>query len=104
MVYEARDGGLTPFFDAVTESPLMRSDQLRHLLREGTASQSAPFIHRSSYDCWFAGLHAKDGFLYMTYRNQNSACEITHNQLPLTERVQTDDVTKQSLDDFGSTL
>ena len=65
MVYESPDGALTPFFDAVTESPLMQSGQLRHLLREGTAAQSAPFIHRSNYDCWFAGLHAEDGFLYM---------------------------------------
>ena len=65
MVHEAPDGALTPFFDAVTESPLMQSGQLRHLLREGTAAQSAPFIHRSNYDCWFAGLHAEDGFLYM---------------------------------------
>ena len=65
MVYEASDGALTPFFDVTVESPLMQSSQLRHLLREGTASQSAPFIHRSGYDCWFAGFHAEDGFLYM---------------------------------------
>ena len=51
MVYQAPDGALTPFFEGVAESPLMRSDQLRHLLRKGTACQNAPFIHRSDYDC-----------------------------------------------------
>lgn len=65
MVYEAPDGALTPFFEGVAESPLMRSAALRDLLRAGAGAQSAPFIHRSDFDCWFAGLHAEDGFLYM---------------------------------------
>ena len=65
MVYEAADGALTAFFDTVDDSPLMRSAELRQFLRNGTASQSAPFLHRSSYDCYFAGIRVETGFLYM---------------------------------------
>lgn len=65
LVYEAPDGTLTAFFDAVKESPLMRSEGLRYLLREGTAGQSAPFLHRTDDDCYFAGLRAEVGYLYM---------------------------------------
>ena len=65
MVYEAADGSLTAFFDTIDDSPLMRSAELRQLIRNGTASQTAPFLHRSSYDCYFAGIHTENGFLYM---------------------------------------
>lgn len=65
MVYEAADGSLTAFFDTIDDSPLMRSAELRQLIRNGTASQTAPFLHRSSYDCYFAGIRAENGFLYM---------------------------------------
>ena len=65
LVYEGPDGGLTPFFDTVDESPLMQSERLRALMRQGTAAQSAPFLRRSSYECYFAGLRSGEGFLYM---------------------------------------
>ncbi len=65
LVYEGPDGSLTPFFDTVAESPLMQSSRLRDIMRQGTAAQSAPFLRRSSYDCYFAGLRAGEGFLYM---------------------------------------
>lgn len=65
MVCEAPNGELIPFFETISESPLMQSEALRKLLREGTAAQHAPFLHRSDFDCWFAGLRAEDGFLYM---------------------------------------
>ncbi len=65
LVYEGPDGLLIPFFDTVAESPLMQSERLRDIMREGTASQTEPFLRRSSYDCYFAGLRAEGGYLYM---------------------------------------
>lgn len=65
IVYEAADGTLVPFFDTVAESPLMQSQRLRALMREGTAGQTAPFLHHTSYDCYFAGLRTEGGVLYM---------------------------------------
>ena len=65
IVYEAADGTLVPFFDTVAESPLMQSQRLRALMREGTAGQTAPFLRHTSYDCYFAGLRTEGGALYM---------------------------------------
>lgn len=65
LVYEAPDGSLTAFFDSTHDSPLMQSEKLRLLMREGTMSQSGPFLRSNRFDCYFAGLRAGDGFLYM---------------------------------------
>ena len=65
IVYEAADGSLTPFFDNSKESPLMQSQALRQIMREGTAAQSSIFLRHNTYDCYFAGLHAGDGYIYM---------------------------------------
>lgn len=65
LVYEEADGALEPFFDTVAESPLMQSQRLRDLMRKGTAGQAVPFLRRTSYDCYFAGLRAEGGALYM---------------------------------------
>lgn len=65
MVYEASDGTLTPFFDNVAESPLMQSENLRRLMREGTMTQSGPFLRHNAQDCYYAGLRTGEGLLYM---------------------------------------
>ena len=65
LVYEAPDGSLTAFFDSTPDSPLMQSQKLRQLMREGILGQSGPFLRSNQFDCYFAGLRADDGFLYM---------------------------------------
>ena len=65
IVYEAPDGALTAFFDNTKESPLMQSQALRQIMRDGTAAQSSIFLRHNTYDCYFAGLHADEGYLYM---------------------------------------
>ncbi len=65
LVYEAPDGSLTAFFDSIPDSPLMQSQKLRQLMREGILGQSGPFLRSNQFDCYFAGLRADDGFLYM---------------------------------------
>ena len=65
LVYEAPDGSLTAFFDSTPDSPLMRSQKLRQLMREGILGQSGPFLRSNQFNCYFAGLRADDGFLYM---------------------------------------
>ena len=65
LVYEAPDGSLTAFFDSTPDSPLMQSQKLRQLMRDGILGQSGPFLRSNQFDCYFAGLRADDGFLYM---------------------------------------
>jgi AraC-like DNA-binding protein len=65
LVYEATDGTLTAFFDNVDESPLMQSANLRRILREGSAGQSAPFLWHNEQDCYFASIRTEDGILFM---------------------------------------
>ena len=65
LVYEAPDGSLTAFFDSTPDSPLMQSEKLRQLMREGILGQPGPFLRSNQFDCYFAGLRADDGFLYM---------------------------------------
>ena len=65
LVYEASDGTLTAFFDILSQSPLMQSDGLRRILREGCEMQKAPFIHFDEYNCYFAGIKTSEGHLYM---------------------------------------
>ena len=65
LVYEEADGSLTAFFDNTDESPLMCSSEIRKILRAGCMSQTAPFFHRDSFDCCFAGFHAGEGILMM---------------------------------------
>ena len=65
LVYESEDGSMMPFFDAVDESILMHSADLRMQLRNGISGQTFPFMFRADEDCWFASLHADSGILYM---------------------------------------
>ena len=65
IVYEAADGEITAFFDNSAESPLMQSPALRRLMREETEAVKGIFLRHNPDDCYFAGLHAGDGFLYM---------------------------------------
>lgn len=65
LVFEAADGALTAFFDTLADSPLMHSPELRALLREGVCGQTAPYLHKAAYDCYFAGIAAEGGCLYM---------------------------------------
>ena len=65
MVYESADGILVPFFDSTETSPLMQSQSLRDLLKSKTLSQSAPYLHQGAEDCYFAGIRADDGIVYM---------------------------------------
>ena len=65
LVYEASDGTLTAFFDILSQSPLMQSDGLRRILREGCEMQKAPFIHFDEHNCYFAGIKTSEGHLYM---------------------------------------
>ena len=36
LVYESDEGTLTPFFDSLSDSPMMISSQLRERIRKGT--------------------------------------------------------------------
>lgn len=65
IVYESPAGDLIAFFDSTDTSPLMHSADLRALLKAGTLSQSAPFLHQGAEDCYFAGLRAGEGILYL---------------------------------------
>lgn len=65
IVYEKSDGTLLAYFDVIALSPLMQSDQLRRILREGAQAQSAPFLYADALECYFAGIRAEDGVLYL---------------------------------------
>ncbi len=65
MVYESAEGELVAFFDSTDTSPLMQSADLRDSLRAGVRSQSAPFLMQGAEDCYFAGIRADDGVLFM---------------------------------------
>ena len=65
MVYESPEGMLVPFFDSTDTSPLMHSQPLRDLIKSHTLAQSAPYLHQGAEDCYFAGLRAGEGILYM---------------------------------------
>ena len=65
LVCEAEDGSLTAFFDNVSDSPLLHAPALRQSLREGALSQSAPYLQKDAYDCYYACLRAEGGFLMM---------------------------------------
>lgn len=65
LVYEGADGTLTAFFDSAAFSPLMQSDNLRRMLRDGMQAQDGPFLLHGSYECYYACLRVEDGYLYM---------------------------------------
>ena len=65
MVYEGADGGLTPFFDPLPESVLLKAPVLLKQLREGFEAQGSPFLHRAPHDCYYAALRAGEGHMYM---------------------------------------
>ena len=65
IVYESSDGMLTAFFDILSQSPLIQSDSLRRILREGCEMQEAPFVHLDEHNCYFAAIKTSEGFLYM---------------------------------------
>ena len=65
MVYESADGLLVPFFDSTATSPLIQSQALRDLLKNKTLAQSAPYLHQGAENCYFAGIRADDGIVYM---------------------------------------
>ena len=65
LVYEEGDGSLTAFFDNADESPLMQSDHLRRILREGAQGQTAPFLWHDEQDCYYAAIRCERGFLLM---------------------------------------
>lgn len=90
IVYEGMDGALIPFFDTVAESPLMQSQQLRDIMRKGTAGQTEPFLRRSSYDCYFAGLRAGDGFFYMGPMPHERLSAVRRRQMYRAYGIETD--------------
>lgn len=90
MVYERTDGSLVPFFDAVSESPLMQSQGLRDIMRMGTAGQAEPFLRRDSYDCFFAGLRVGDGCLYMGPMPHESLSAARRRQMFRAYGIETD--------------
>ena len=65
LVCDAEDGSLTPFFDNISDSPLLHSEELRKSLRAGAVSQSAPYLRRDDYGCYYACLRTEGGFLMM---------------------------------------
>lgn len=65
LVFESADGELIPFFDSVEDSPLMQSEALRKVLREGIRKQDFPYLYQTDNNVWFAALHSGDGFLFM---------------------------------------
>ena len=65
LVYEAQGGMLTSFYGVDAESPLMQSETLRSVLREGIRNQDIPFMYRAEHKCYYAALHAGDGILFM---------------------------------------
>lgn len=65
MVYEDPDGNLMPFFDTTDTSPLMHSAELREHIRTGNAERSVPYLYESDNGCYYAGLKADEGMMYM---------------------------------------
>lgn len=65
LVYETADNALTAFFDSIPDSPLMHSKELRQSLYAGALSQTAPFLRKDEYDCYYACIRAEGGFLMM---------------------------------------
>lgn len=43
----------------------MKSENLCRLMREGTLNQSGPFLRHNAQDCYYAGLRAGEGLLFM---------------------------------------
>ena len=67
---EARIGGLDCGFhlQGITGFLIVQCPEckrLRRLMREGTMNQSGPFLRHNAQDCYYAGLRAGEGLLFM---------------------------------------
>lgn len=65
VVYEDADGRPEAYFNSVEDSPLMKDEQLRALLRENAAKHDSPFLYRDSFGVWFSAFSHGDGHLYL---------------------------------------
>ena len=81
LVYESPDSVLTPYFDTVAHSPLMHSEALRKVLREGALAQAHPFLWQGEFHTYFAAMRADDGILFMGPMCHESLRKIKRRQL-----------------------
>jgi len=72
VVFEDKNGAVIPFFDSISDSPLMHSAQLRSLLKKGAQSNAGqgtppfpPFLYSDSYACYFAAIETENGCVYI---------------------------------------
>lgn len=65
MVFESHEGFLIPFFDATNTSPIMHSEKLRNEIRAHTEEADAPYLLEDAAGCFYAGIKAYDGLMYM---------------------------------------
>ena len=65
LVYEDAAGELTPYFDSVDDSPLMKDPALRQTLRKGASAQIEPFVFRDEFNAYFSAGQYKNGWLYL---------------------------------------
>lgn len=91
MVHESGKGILTPLFDHVSDSPLLSSADLRDQLRTGTRSQKTPYLYSAEYNCYFAGLRAGEGFLFMGPMCHEKLSRLNYRQMCRNYKVVTAD-------------
>ena len=72
IVSESTEGSLTPYFDSIQDSPLMRSGSLRATLKAGTADCDGPYVYRDDFGVYFAALSAQQGYLYVGPMSHNT--------------------------------
>ncbi len=65
LVLERETGELISFSGIIEDSPLMKSDELRTILRAGAASAKGPYIYQGVHECYFAAMHAGNDILFL---------------------------------------
>jgi AraC-like DNA-binding protein len=91
MVHESEDGILTALFENASDSPLLASPDLRDTLRNGLRSQPDPFLFSAEYGCYFAGLRAGDGCLFMGPMCHEKLTRLTYRKMCRSYQVETTD-------------
>lgn len=65
LVLESEQKELISFSGIVEDSPLMKSEELRTILRSGVSAMKGPYIYQGVHECYFAALHAGNDILFL---------------------------------------
>ena len=92
LVLETEDGELLPFSGMVEDSPLMKSEELRTILRAGVSAMKGPYIYQGVNECYFASLHAGADILYLGPMCHMKLNTVKRRQMARAYRIESEDL------------